>query len=497
MKTSPNDANPTPQETREEPRDPRPFAQLKLADVSLWDVVDIVWNERRIAAMVGAVVLLAGVFAAWTLPKTYASATRLIVLYDDAYVLDPMVAPANTNASFSPEEMVRSEVAVLTSDTLKRRAIESLGLATIYPALADNKNKTRAEGLAVRRMGKAMKVEIAPNSPSVTLAFRHKNADTAAAVVNALVDAFLSYRRELLAGAATEGLIAERAAAETRLAAADEALAQFRVEHGVGDLAAERAAVQARVSTIEDELYRVQALRAEAEARLGSIRSSRGRAPEVIALQVDDSAAGRLQELKIERAELLTRYLPDSTPVREIEARIAELEAQTGSGAIDGGLARRGPNPVHQSLDGDAARVGAEVAALKAKEGALAAQLAQVRERQIALQRLAPEHDRLERSRSALEGAVDRLAAREESERTRRAVAAGASDAIRVIERAAPSVQASSMRRPAAAFALVLAVFAAVAAALISAWRDAFAAPKPDVAVPRARTFAVVGGAAE
>lgn len=104
---------------------------------------------------------------------------------------------------------------------------------------------------------------------------------------------------------------------------------------------------------------------------------------------------------------------------------------------------------------------------MRRREAALTRQLDENRARQIRIQELAPEFDRVARERAALESTVRSLAEREEAGRTRQAIARDENDNVRIIQRAIAPIEGSSPRRLAFVALVLLAGLSALAAGLL------------------------------
>src|SRR5690606_25451866 len=143
----------------------------------------------------------------------------------------------------------------------------------------------------------------------------------------------------------------------------------------------EKASLAQVYSSLLTERYSIQAQLSEAEGRLGVTRRQVSQAPAEIGLyqDADPTATNRLTALRVERQDLLSRYRPDSQPVREIDQKIGALEALIRSGAASGVAARRvGPNPIAQTLQTEKNQLEAQTASLRRRQASVLADLAQV-----------------------------------------------------------------------------------------------------------------------
>ncbi len=434
--------------------------------VSLADLVAMLWAERMLVLSVGAAICALGLVAALVAPRAYTARTELLVRMGDEYVYQPMGGGAGAGATPDMQAVVNAEMRLIGSGAVVRRAIEAVGIATLYPDIA------RAPGSDARRIAAAerafaqnLTVETAPQTPAIGLSFEHRNPEVAAQALNSLVAQYLEHRRDVLVGGEFEALSQETQDLSSRSAEASAALSAFLTEHQIGDFESELAALAARSGDIETQLLDAQARRREAEARAGALRSQFNAEPAQIELYTESDARRDLVAAQMEREQMLSRYQPDALPVREVDRRIAQLE-QFLAGGDPPSLVRRGANPVRQDIATQLYGMEAEARAQRGRETALTQQRQEVRERLRAMQVLEPQFRRLQRDRTILESNTSAVATRAEDARTRSQMLGRATDNITPVEDAAVPTQGKSLRWPIMIVTLLLAGIVAVAAGL-------------------------------
>jgi uncharacterized protein involved in exopolysaccharide biosynthesis len=181
-----------------------------------------------------------------------------------------------------------------------------------------------------------------------------------------------------------------------------------------------------------------------------------------------DSAWKNMASLRLQREEMLSRYLPTAQPVRDVEAQIAQLEAGMNTGRTQTDGARRiGVNPVHQTLQTDRIQTAAEVAALRTSLAAYARQAQQATDQ---LQRLAviePQYQALSMDRDVLQSSVRDFTVKERQDGAARLIASETNDNIRIVDRAVAPTRGESLRKPVFALAFLFGAFSALCAGLI------------------------------
>jgi uncharacterized protein involved in exopolysaccharide biosynthesis len=457
---------------------PRPAGRRPgwIPPYSLADLVNLLWRERFLMIGVFLVVFLAGAAFATTMKRTYQAYSSLVVQLGEEYVYNPTVGDAGRGTAPTAGQIMQSELEILGSSAVKERVLQRIGLARVYPDLGkdyakgDRTAQRRAWGAALRTMDSALKIESAPETSVVRLTFGHENPLVASEVLNALVDEYLKYRREVLIGGDAKVLDEQRKAFEARLAGADQAFQQFLADNGIGDFETEKTSLAQVYGALLTEKYSIQAQLSEAEGRLSATARQVAAAPREIDLyqDADPTAAAKLASLKVDRQDLLSRYRPDSQPVREIDQKIAALQALIASGGANGVAARRtGINPVFQTLQTERNQTEAQAASLRQRLSKVNADLVQVEQRRQRLNALEPRYQDLVRQRDALATNVKNFIARAQESQAARAVALGGDDNIRVVQRAFAPTKGKSLKALVLVAAFGFAGLTALCAALV------------------------------
>ena len=257
---------------------------------------------------------------------------------------------------------------------------------------------------------------------------------------------------------------------EERLAEADAAYEQFLTSNQIGDFVAEKAALSQLQSQIEQQKYQTETQLQDRAGRLAALQAQMGQvSPEVgLYRDVNNAAADKLVELKLQREDLLGRYRPDAQPVRDLDSQIARLEQGIEAGRTTGEGARRiGVNPVFQTLQTERIQLQSEVAALRQAQATLSTQLAQLLDRRLKLAELEPRFQALSLDRDVLQANVRDFAVKEEQSRAAREIAAASNDNIRIVQRATAPARGSSLKKPVLVLAFLFAGFTALCAGLL------------------------------
>ena len=442
------------------------------------DVAALLLRELVLMIVIFLVIFVLGAAAALMLPKTYTASASLFVSVGREYVYQPR--PGEQPPGQAPEinAITQNEAAILETDELKRRVIREIGVANFSDKGAVG---PAAEAAAVRSMGANLNVGLAPESGVLALSYEDKDPAFAARVLNALIDQYLLYRREVFADTTTPLIVEQRDAFRDDLADADAAYESFLTSNNIADFATAKATATNAYQTTFAEKLSIDQQIASTQRRIASLEQDIARLPPEIVLQQDLNltAQDRLLTLRNQRAELLARYQPDAEPVRDLERQIAELEGYVATGqAIGAKEMRTGPNTMWIELETDRIQLEAELDSLRGRGAELNAQLSELRGRLARFTDLESTNATLAGDREALTAAIREFGERANQSRAANALTQNGGGNIRVIERAAPPSKGSSLKLPALALAFLFAGFTALCVGLIRVFtRRGFSTP--------------------
>jgi uncharacterized protein involved in exopolysaccharide biosynthesis len=442
---------------------------------TLADILTLLWRDRWLMLSVFALLFVLGAGAALTLKKTYTTGATLLVRLGQEYVYEPELGDAARGAVSTTDTIVQSEVTILSSPGLKERVIRGLGLDVVAPKLAkayseaqDERARQAIMSKAVAAMDAKLTIGSIPQSSVIRLNYSDESPAVAARVLNRVLDEYLIYRRGVLDGGSSDHLRQQREAFAGQLAELDGQYEAFLAENAIGDFTADRAALNTLQASLVDERFRVAARLSEVEGRLGEIgRQAASAAPQIEMFRdTDPSTQAKLNQLLVERQELLSRYKPTSQPVRDKDAQIAEVRALAEKGQGEG--ARRiGVNPIYQTVQTERIQLSAEAASLRERAAALAAQLDQVAERRRLFNELEPRWTALNRDRDVLQANIRALVEREQQGQAASAIARKSNDNIRVVQRPSIPVTGKSLKKLAFVGAFLFAALTALCLGLL------------------------------
>ena len=199
-------------------------------------------NRRRmLLAFVGASIM--GGTVAGIMPAAYRSESVLMVRLGQEYLVN--ADPATTSVFMERKEMVASEVAMLTAPELATRVIQEVGLNRIYPSLSetidpavpDSEHDAHEEALI--KFARHLSVLPVKDLTLISVSFKNRDPQIAAAVLNHLVNDYLEMRKQHFEYANGSALSAELGSDRAELNRVTEQLEQLKQEANITDLDAQ------------------------------------------------------------------------------------------------------------------------------------------------------------------------------------------------------------------------------------------------------------------
>lgn len=443
------------------------------------DVIGLLFRELLLMIVVFVVILGLGFAAAMTLKKSYTATGSVFAGVGQEYVYQPRVGTAERGQAPQGDEVANSEAAILGSSAVRQKVVEALGPAAILGEPPKGSPQA-ARSAALKAVGGGLGVATAPGSAVIHLTYKADDPERAARVLNTIIEQYLIYRREVFQDK-TPAIASQRIAFEDELGNADRAYEAFLASNDIGDFTAAKATLAATYQTVFTDRMSTQSQLNQTAQRLNTLVAQQAGTPAEVALQQDlnISAQDQVLQLRTEREQLLSRYQPDAQPVKDIEARINQLQAYVATGtAVGAKEVRTGPNPVWTELETTRINTRAERDSLAARLAVLDRQLADIRSRQARLTALESENTTLAGSREVLSASIREFQQRETQSRADNALVAAGADNVTVIERAQPPATGKSLKIPLLAAVFLFAGFTALCVGLLRVFtRRGFTTP--------------------
>ncbi|MCA1664498.1 MAG: polysaccharide biosynthesis tyrosine autokinase [Myxococcales bacterium] len=356
--------------------------------------------ERR-KVVFASVIVGATLFAAWAgrQPKIYEATVSLVVdaappqiLGDQFHDIQPMgLAPG---AFYSMEEYIQTQLRVVTSDSMARRAVERL-------RLLDDKlfwDGAPPQSIDEAAQGFIGSVSAAPvaDTQIVVVSFRHTRPDQAKRAVDGLVDAYIEAnieKRDISNAKASQWLTSEADTLRKQVSDSELALYEFKRKN---ELLA--VALEDRINNVSRQIDKLSDALTDARLKKIARASEAGQLGKML-----DAEPATLQQLTTGGGDVLATL--DADLVQE-QRRLSELQARYA----DAHPLVRQEVAKMRSIEGNLRReVAAQLQAAQAKEEEAAAeekkivaQLEVAKQDGLRITRLEVEYNKLKRENDAI-----------------------------------------------------------------------------------------------
>lgn len=352
----------------------------------------------RIIRIVLGLLALTIVIALLVSPK-YIARSELMVLPSDEYTYHPAAGSTSlANEALPQEAVMGSEIAILRSPAVARSVIKTIGLKTLYPALArkpdlierciavvhaflsptPSHGKPDPIAAAIPVFESHLGTMVGTNDNVITVTFSHRKPVIAERTLFAIEAAYLAQRRAIYTDEQSKAVAVEAARERTTLDQAAAALSTFQAAHNVTQFQTRETILLNQQGVMEQNLMKTNSSIAELIARLATLRREHRTVQTQIPLQqstnIDQRTAALRSSLDGLRSKLDTmssNYRANSPEMRnlrrQINAQTATLRQDLRNRSLSSSVT--GINPVYSEINLDLTRNAAALAAARSSVG--------------------------------------------------------------------------------------------------------------------------------
>jgi uncharacterized protein involved in exopolysaccharide biosynthesis len=457
--------------------------------VTLRDILTIAFHDRRRIAAAFLIGLLLTAIAVLLVPQRYKAEASLLLRLGREYMYTPEVGdPGQAQPiSYDREQTLVSESRILTSNDVISSALQTVGVANIYPQLADKGQSTPEQtAQALLALERGLSAELLKGSNLMQVSFSHEDPEVAAQVLGQVIESYLQKRLQVFASNTKGGAEADMDQRRAQLAEAEARLAEFKRLRGIRSFGEEQSLLLSQRNAIEQRLADLKVAVAQADGRASSLNRQLSSLPAEVRLSSEttrgeaaENARKVLMELRLKEREASNKYFENEPQVQDARANVQraaevlrELEAQPPKSV------RSGRNVVREGAETELVRSTADLLQSRAGSSVLATQLSAINQRLTELSQSEDDLRTLERDRRLAEGQYEAAAKRLRDERVAAELDRQRKSNVSIVQSPMVPLQGSSPRRVVAIVGLLLSLCAALLVGLLSAlWRDTFLTP--------------------
>lgn len=356
---------------------------------SLRDFMSILFKHKQKILLVFLATVASVTFGSFLIPPTYEAKSSLLVKFGREYIYQPEVGERPVDMRLVPlnqEEVINSEIQILTSRDLIEKVISTLGIEKIYPELAKSpSNKIAPIEKAILQFQKKLSAEGIKKSNVIQVSFQHKEPQIAAQAVNLLIDFFKEKHLQVFSDPRSSFLEQQLVTYEQKLKESEDNLESFKQRHKVSSLDEQRSLflkqrtdLDTSFKNTQNQIKELQQKLASLEKQMQTISESKTLYTETDRYKVIDEAKVKLLDLQLQEQELLQKYNENSRLVVNVrkEIQLVKNFLLEQEKAIEGKV--KTGNVVYQEAEKEIIKAKAELSSQEAKETSLRLQLVQL-----------------------------------------------------------------------------------------------------------------------
>jgi uncharacterized protein involved in exopolysaccharide biosynthesis len=260
----------------------------------------------------------------YLLPRYYEATTRLLVKTGREFQTrsDPN-QPVVAVPSSTKQEIVNSEIQILTSRDLAQAVVERIGADKLYPGATTE--------TAVRDFQSDLKVAPVEQADVIDISYRSHDHDTAIAALSAVVELYQQKHAEMFADPRYKFLDVQTRQYQDQLDAVVKKEAEIRSAKSLFDVDAQRAKLLDDRAATTSILEQLRSQSIDAHQRIdfltNRLKTTQPLIPAGVAqADVVEQAKARLLDLQVKSQQLHDRYVGDVKPMQDTDSEIARLK---------------------------------------------------------------------------------------------------------------------------------------------------------------------------
>ena len=360
--------------------------------VSLRDFLTVLFKHKQTILIIFFAVIITVTIGSFLLPPTYEAKSSLLVKFGREYIYRPEVGERGSSdmgplIPLNQEEVINSEIQILTSRDLIEKVIQTIKVENIYPDLVKNPSKviTPTEA-AIIRFEKKLFVEGVKKSSVIEISFQHRDPRVAAKAVNLLVDFLKEKHLQVYSDPKSSFLEEQLAAYDKRLKDSQNELEAFKQKYRVFSLEEQRTLLLRQRTELDTSFKTSQNQIRELQNKLWSLKTQMRAVSKDVPLYTEterykiiDDAKAQLLSLQLKEQELLQKYNEDTAMVINVrkEKKIVQDFIKKQEEDLKGKV-RTGQNIVYQDVEREMIKTQADLSSQEGKSATLREQIVQL-----------------------------------------------------------------------------------------------------------------------
>ncbi|HYM73154.1 MAG TPA: Wzz/FepE/Etk N-terminal domain-containing protein [Stellaceae bacterium] len=293
-------------------------------DLTTRELLSILFKEKLKLILVFVVLCAAVVAYSYVLTPYYEATTRLLVKSGREFQTrsDPS-QPIAAVPSSTKQEIVNSEIQILTSRDLAAAVVDKIGAERLYPGSGGGE-------AALRDFQSDFKAAPVEQADVIDASYRNRNHDVAVEALTTLVQLYQQKHAEMFADPRYKFLEQQTKQYQDQLDAVTRKIGSIRADKSLFDVDSQRAKLLDDRAAVSSILQQLKSQSIDAHQRIDFLTSRLKTTPPLItggetAADAVEQAKARLLDLQVKQQQLRERYVGDVKPLQDADAEIAKL----------------------------------------------------------------------------------------------------------------------------------------------------------------------------
>ncbi len=297
------------------------------------ELLSILFKEKRLLCAVFLIPLVLIIAISFVVSPSYEASSKILVKSGREYQTrsdpgqQPAIVPYQTK-----QEIVNSELEILTSRDLALTVVRQIGLKNLYPSIRmDSLSEDQAMDNAVTAFKKNLKVDNAMMSNVISISFQHKDRTLAVQSLSALLAAYQEKHASLFNDRKSDFIKQTLDGYEQRLTDVTEKITTIRKSYSLFDVTAQRAQLIQDRAAVANSLRALQSREVDTE-QLIAYYGDKLKTMKPLMVGGDreaesvDNAKTKLIELESQMTTMRQRYADDARPVLDLQEKINTVQ---------------------------------------------------------------------------------------------------------------------------------------------------------------------------
>ncbi len=352
------------------------------------EFLTVVFKYKVVIAATFAAVVLTVTAGTLLIAPIFETEARILVKFGRENIYRSEVGDVrNQIVASNTEEILNSEVSILTSRDLITQLVSEMTVDVLYPSLIANPPRSGTPlQAAVKQFTEALTVDAVRKSSIIEIALQHKDPVVATTALNRLLADFKEKHLQAYSDPQSSYLEKQLATYGARLLAAQQQLGTFKQENGVFALDEQRSLLLQQRGNLDVGLKAAQSRINELRQGIAALRQQLLAMAQDVPLSTEneryrsiDEARNQLLVLQLREQDLLRQYTDRNQLVISVREEMQIVQAFIKQQERDiPSRVRTGQNIVYQALQTDLLRLETELPSQEARAKSLRGQVFQL-----------------------------------------------------------------------------------------------------------------------